>query len=231
MTTSAAVEQPGGRPREAARRRRFPGWVMPCLAAALAINAVLFFLLPLLTQTRVTPELAGEPMGVNLVRLREPEPPQLEEEEVPRPPPQPPKPVMADSFQPELVQPRLPDLEMPVLNLQVDARILAAPSDIGLQLFYNAEDLDQKPRPVAEIKPLYPFRAKRMAIEGYVKVRFLVDDQGRVSRVTILESDPEGVFDASVVKTLPTWRFHPGRIMGKEVSSWVETKIVFELNE
>jgi len=195
---------------------------------ALVINAVLFLLLPLLSHSRVSPEIGSEPLGVNLVRLPEPEPPP-EEEELPRPPRDPPEPVLSGAFEPELLLPRLRNLDMPALNLKIDARPLGVPSDLGLQIFYNAEDLDQPPLALAKVPPLYPFRAKRMDIEGFVKVRFLVDEKGQVSRVTVLESEPQGVFDASVLNTLPSWKFQPGRIMGEPVSSWVVTTIRFEL--
>jgi len=230
MNASAAARGTGAETRGKPAGQRVPGWLLPCLGAALGINAVLFFLLPLLTQTRVSPELAGPPVGVSLVRLREPEPPPPEEQDAARPPPEPARPAVADAFQPELLQPRFQELEMPALNLDVDTRILGAPSDVGLKMYYNAEELDQAPQPVAQVRPMYPFRATRMEIEGYVKVRFLVDDQGRVSQVTVLESSPEGMFESSVLKTLPAWRFRPGTITGKPVSSWVETKILFELN-
>lgn len=209
-------------------RRRFPVWVLPCFVVALGINAVLFLLLPLLSHSRVSPEIGSEPVGVNLVRLPEPEPP-VEEEELPRPPEDPPEPVLSGAFEPELFTPRLRNLDMPALNLKIDARPLGAPSDLGLRLFYNAEDLDQPPLALAKVPPLYPFRAKRMDIEGYVKVRFLVDEEGQVSRITVLESEPQGVFDAAVLHALPSWKFQPGRIMGEPVSSWVVTTIRFEL--
>jgi protein TonB len=62
-----------------------------------------------------------------------------------------------------------------------------------------------------------------------VKVKFLVDEEGKVSRVSILESSPKGVFEESVLQTLPSWKFSPGRILGESVSTWVVTTIRFEL--
>ena len=52
---------------------------------------------------------------------------------------------------------------------------------------------------------------------------------GSVASVEILSSEPPGVFDDSVRKTAPTWRFEPGRIDGKAVASWVVTDVRFEL--
>ena len=229
MTARTDVLGHAGKTSGGSARRRLPAWILPSLGVALGINVVLFLLLPLLTQTRVPPELGSQPVGVSLVRLREPEPPPVEREEIPRPRPEPRKPLMTDAFQPELFKPRFDKLEMPALNLQVDTRIMGAPSDIGLKLYYNAEELDQPPQAIAKIPPLYPYRAKRMEVEGFVKVRFLVDAKGAVNNITILESQPEGMFESSVMKILPTWKLSPGKILGEPVSSWVVTTIRFEL--
>ena len=59
--------------------------------------------------------------------------------------------------------------------------------------------------------------------------KFLVDEEGTVSSVSVLDSSPEGVFEDSVLQTLPSWKFSPGRILGEPVSSWVVTTIRFEL--
>jgi len=56
-----------------------------------------------------------------------------------------------------------------------------------------------------------------------------VDAAGRVSRVTILESNPPGIFDESVLKALPSWKFTPGELGGKAVNTWVSTVIEFDL--
>jgi len=230
LRTAGRPDAPPGRAADAggAPRRRLPAWLLPALAAALGINAVLFLLLPLLTQVRVSPLVGSDPLGVSLVRLPEPEPPPVDEEP-PRPPPEPRRPVLSDVLRPELLQPRFEELEMPVLDLQVDSRLVGVPSDMGLRLFYEAQDLDQPPQALAKVPPLYPYKAKRMEIEGYVKVRFLVDEKGEVSRITVLEAEPEGMFESSVLRILPTWKFTPGKILGEPVPSWVVTTIRFEL--
>jgi protein TonB len=37
------------------------------------------------------------------------------------------------------------------------------------------------------------------------------------------------VFEDSVLQTLPSWKFSPGKVVGEPVSSWVVTTIRFEL--
>ena len=46
----------------------------------------------------------------------------------------------------------------------------------------------------------------------------------------ILEAVPKGYFEDSVLRTVPGWRFEPGRIAGEPVASWVVTTIQFDLS-
>jgi protein TonB len=57
----------------------------------------------------------------------------------------------------------------------------------------------------------------------------LVDEEGTVSHVSVLDASPKGVFEDSVLQTLPSWKFSPGKVVGEPVSSWVVTTIRFEL--
>ncbi len=204
-------------------------WILPSLAFAVLINAVLFLLLPSLSRREPVLETATEPVPVHLVRVREKKPPPPEEEEIPEP--ERPRPEEVPEFvQPDLVRPEVRPLEMEEIPFRVEMnpRILGGPK-LGLRRFYEVGDLDQPPRPLVKMPPVYPYKAKRLEIEGYVKVKFLVDDHGAVSRVEVLEAQPRGVFEKSVLKVLPTWRFSPGRLDGEPVASWVVTTIRFEL--
>ncbi len=207
---------------------RLPLWVLPALAFALVVNGLLFFLLPLLTQKEPSFMDMTEPVAVNLVRVREEEPPPPEEEP---PPPKPEEPrEIPEFFTPDLLRPDVKPLEMdPVpFRVELNPRILTGPQ-VALKRFYDVGELDQPPRPLVKMPPIYPYKAKRMEIEGYVKVKFLVDEEGSVSRVSVLDASPKGVFEDSVLQTLPTWKFSPGKIVGEPVSSWVVTTIRFEL--
>jgi len=52
-----------------------------------------------------------------------------------------------------------------------------------------------------------------------------------VEQVSILNSDPETIFDQSVLTVLPRWRFSPGTVEGISVNTWVVTTIRFELEQ
>lgn len=203
-------------------------WIFPALAFALLVNGLLFFFLPLLTQKGPSRPEMTEPVAVNLVRVREEEPPPPEEEP---PVPEVEQPLeIPEFFTPELLRPEVQPLEMDPIpfRIELNPRLMGGPK-LSLKPFYEAGELDQPPRPLVKMPPVYPYKAKRLEIEGFVKIKFLVDEEGTVSRVSILDASPKGVFEESVLQTLPSWKFSPGRILGESVSSWVVTTIRFEL--
>ncbi len=205
-----------------------PLWIFPALGAALIINGFLFLLLPLLTHTSPPAQNITEPLVLNLIQIREPEQPVPEEEEIIEPEPEPEE--ISEPFPPDLTQPHLPEMDMPPLRFDMKTALLTdSGAGFGFDPFFNAYELDHSPRPLVKTPPIYPYKAKRLAIEGFVKVKFLVDDKGAVSRISILKASPPGMFDESVLKILPTWRFSPGMIFGEPVSCWVETTVRFEV--
>jgi protein TonB len=92
------------------------------------------------------------------------------------------------------------------------------------------DQVDTVPAVVGQTRPAYPYRARRRNIEGWVRIRFLVDQRGRVNDLNVLESSPEGVFEGAVRDAVLRWRFRPGIRAGRSVDVWVETTIQFELD-
>jgi len=71
---------------------------------------------------------------------------------------------------------------------------------------------------------------RERGVEGSVQVKMLVQKDGSVGDVKILDARPKGVFDQAVYSALAQWRFNPGKIAGKAVMAWVVTTIHFDLN-
>lgn len=78
------------------------------------------------------------------------------------------------------------------------------------------------------VSPRYPRQARLRGIEGFVKVSYSVDQEGRVDDVEVLDAVPAKVFDATVRKALAKWRYEPFLEDGAPVSQTV--KQVFEFN-
>lgn len=205
--------------------------VAPAVSMALLINVCLFALLPLLLDRHSVERAYEEITSVNFIRIR----PEMEEPREEKPPErEKPPPEVLPRLSQQVPKPKQLKLEMPDLSFEINPKLdmgmaVAPPEPEPVMDFFDQGEVDQLPMTVFRMKPLYPFRAKRLGIEGSVSVKFLVDAAGRVSRVTILESNPPGIFDESVLRALPSWRFTPGELGGKAVNTWVSTVIQFDL--
>jgi protein TonB len=94
---------------------------------------------------------------------------------------------------------------------------------------FEIGELDTPPIPVHRARPVYPFKARRKGITGKVTVRFLVTSTGMVDNISIVHSEPEKIFDQSVLDCIAKWRFKPGMFEGNPVPTWVVLPISFKL--
>lgn len=101
-----------------------------------------------------------------------------------------------------------------------------APAFTGVFL---ASELDSPLTPLAKVPPIYPLRAARRGIQGWVKVQFVVNTAGEVENPEIVEADPDQIFDASVIHCVAQWKFKPGTMEGVAVSTLAQTTIKFQL--
>jgi protein TonB len=103
--------------------------------------------------------------------------------------------------------------------------------ELGLPNIFNASDLDHPLVSVKRMPPLYPVRAKQEKIQGYVTIQFIVNTLGTVEDVAVIESNPSGVFDQSVINCVYKWLFKPGAVNGEVVNTLAQTTVNFELEQ
>lgn len=126
------------------------------------------------------------------------------------------------------------EVQTPQTQLNIAPPSLGAPS-LGrgerpkLMAPMKVAKLDSELIPMVQIKPAYPEKAKRMGVEGAVKVSLEVNEAGEVQNIEILESNPEGVFDASVRKALRRWKFRPKTVDGRAVPQTGVLTLTFKL--
>jgi protein TonB len=205
-------------------RIRRPGWIAVAIAGSIAINVVIAALAALLMKERGLPQDLTDPVGVRLVELTPPEPPEPEEIAEPEKPQE----QQRLDFTPDLVQPDLGPAGSVDGGIAVDLGGVAT-ADLSTEYVFEAYELDQPPQPVVRVPPPYPYKARERNIEGIVQVKMLVDTNGSVSQVQILDSRPKGMFEESVLKAVPKWKFNPGKIEGRVVTAWVVLPIRFTL--
>lgn len=135
---------------------------------------------------------------------------------------------------------RIPEIEP--MELDTAARAAAGPkisepltlSGIRAPSFqgkFDQTEVDTVPMATAKTHPAYPYQAKRLNLSGEVRVKFLVTRDGTVSQVEIISAEPKQIFNKSVIRAVSSWRFRPGKIDGKAVDTWMETSIIFNINE
>jgi protein TonB len=86
-----------------------------------------------------------------------------------------------------------------------------------------------KMQPVETRPPVYPPRCLRMGIEGTVRVKVLVGEDGRPQEVTVGKSSGESALDEAAMEAVRTWRFEPARRNGVPVRAWAIIPIEFKL--
>jgi protein TonB len=218
---------------DAISRRNWMTWLLSGVTAV-GLNMVLYLLMPLLMDTAPSrPSVETLVPQVNIVRIRRPET-LVKPEEVQQPPPpelkkpenRPQRPIPAQLTLPFEINPRLPGgphtFTLPPLE---STPMVSA----DLSNLFSAEQLDAPLTTLARIAPVYPLRARRRGIEGWVKVSFIVDETGHVHDVAIISAEPPGIFDQSVRRCVSGWRFKPGTVEGTPVRTKAETTIRYAL--
>lgn len=175
MTDEPAGPAFHGQP-SAPRHRMAASW-FAAATGALLLNAGLFGLMPGLTdRTPEKPAAIHDAPSVNIVRLKQPEPPARRKMPPVEPPenrPEKPKPPQKAVYRPKAEKQRLqlpfavnPNLPtgpgaVPVISLET---VSVGPP--ALKPSYGAGEIDSGLTPLAKAAPLYPLRARRRGIEG-----------------------------------------------------------------
>jgi TonB family protein len=83
--------------------------------------------------------------------------------------------------------------------------------------YFPGSELDRRPISMAPIEPEYPGNAGPDG--GYLLLRLFIGESGKVDRVVMLASEPEGVFDQAAMSAFGNARFYPGIRQGTPVKS------------
>ena len=90
------------------------------------------------------------------------------------------------------------------------------------------DEVDVKAHPISVPTPVYPEEAKKKRIEGKVTLKVVVNVDGSVSDVSVLEG-PE-IFHQAAIDAALHWQFRPAEHNGKVVPVWMVMTIEFSLD-
>lgn len=95
--------------------------------------------------------------------------------------------------------------------------------------YYPAREVDEHPALVSRVRPAYPAKAVEADVKGDVLVLFMLNENGSVDEVSVLEENPPGYgFDVAVNEWLKQARFKPAMRKGRAVKSRVVYRVTFE---
>lgn len=211
---------------------RFPRWLLPAGGIALCVNGALLGTALFLSHEDIEQKQdITAPTGINMLGEMAPDEPEQEQQvSEPEKPKEEARPDLGPDlfeaeFAPELAAIGAAAGDAVAINLG------GATQGISKEKFvFETYELDQAPRAVVKTPPVYPYKAREQHVEGVVQVKILVREDGSVGEVLIVDSRPKDVFDDAVLAAVPRWRFEPGKIGGKTVTSWVVTALHFKLN-
>lgn len=223
------------------KKRAVLGWGI-ALAAAFFLNISLFGLMPGLIQQVPAPLEDMEVLkNVQVVRIKKEDSPLRK-----KPPKEIQKPKPQDPIQQTAAiktAPRKIDVR-PRLQFELNAKLPSAPTDLimpslehfsmempTLKNIYDLSELDAGLMALVKIPPVYPVRAQRREIEGFVTIEFLVTEQGLVKDLQITKAEPERIFNNAVINCVSRWKFKPPTVEGIPVTAKARTTINFQLQE
>ncbi|MBI5591714.1 MAG: energy transducer TonB [Deltaproteobacteria bacterium] len=95
---------------------------------------------------------------------------------------------------------------------------------------FDLKQVDQPPVPIRKVDPEFPPAARKLGVSGSVTIKFLVKADGSVIKDSVLEANPEGLFDQCALDAIRKWHFTPGIYQGKAVATWVILPVQFRLS-
>lgn len=108
---------------------------------------------------------------------------------------------------------------------------LLSGQEFSKDMVLNEEAVDEPPSCVGgNPQPSYPARARSKGVEGYVVVRMLIAADGQVRKVSVLESEPEGVFEDVVIETTRNWSCTPATYQGQAAQVTTTQRLTFKLS-
>lgn len=117
----------------------------------------------------------------------------------------------------------LPPMDMPRFS---GAKIPTGVINIPL----SSVMVNEEAMPVFRIPPIYPQRAAKRGIEGWVEVEFTITAAGLVKNAHVVAASSAGIFDNAALRAISRWKFKPKVVNKVAVERYrVRQRITFQL--
>lgn len=126
------------------------------------------------------------------------------------------------------VVPKMADSHVEQEQSRLDPAVIDTPV-VNTDYYYKSSELDEQPSPVAPVTPEYPVLAKAQGIEGDAKLLILIDEDGTIHHIEVLESRPPNVFGNAAMAAFRSMIFKPGKKGLMPVKSRMVIKVDFKV--
>jgi len=153
-------------------------------------------------------------------------------------------------FLPEATQPEeqpevkiKPDIEQPVASDQPPPEVqfdepVTPPAEVPIPASANAvTGTQQQGAPAKDLKtanrvdPTYPPASRRAGEQGTVRLKVLVDTNGRASNVEVTQGSGFARLDQAAVEAVRKWRFEAATDGEKKIQAYTQVAVTFKLTE
>lgn len=127
--------------------------------------------------------------------------------------------------------PQTPRIELASSSLDVSMPAFAPTVDMSgaLKGVGIAMGMESEVMPMIRIAPIYPRNAKLAKIQGFVKMEVVINPDGSVNDIEVIEATPPRMFDSAAVMAMKQWRFKPKLVNGVAVSQRAQQVIEFKI--
>jgi protein TonB len=130
------------------------------------------------------------------------------------------------------------DLNEPVPEVQYEEPVVVPPAETPMPASQNAiaatpaesapaQDLKTANR----VEPIYPAASRRAGEEGTVRLKVLVDENGRPRDVTLLKGSGFARLDDAAMDAVRKWRFVAASDGTRKIQAWTQVAITFQLTD
>ncbi|BCE01048.1 energy transducer TonB [Marinicellulosiphila megalodicopiae] len=91
--------------------------------------------------------------------------------------------------------------------------------DIGMGSSLTPGDEDGDAIPIVRGQPIYPQAAAKKGLEGYVTLKFTISETGSVRDVTVIDANPQNVFERSAISAVMRYKYKPKKENGVAIQS------------
>ncbi|MDE1311024.1 energy transducer TonB [Vibrio aestuarianus subsp. cardii] len=85
---------------------------------------------------------------------------------------------------------------------------------------------NQQAMPLYRVEPVYPAKALKRSVEGFVTLSFTIDEMGKATNIKVVEAKPVRMFEQEAIQAVKKWKYQPQIVDGQAISQNGQTVTV-----